>query len=65
MASSSTLLLKEKEKYRQEEILKDSVVGSEQMAQKPPSLFKGQFICCKGKWQEKFAGGTVVIDRFD
>jgi hypothetical protein len=32
---------------------KERMVGSGQMAQKPPSLFKGKFISFKGKLKEK------------
>jgi hypothetical protein len=53
IVSSSAVLLKEKEKHEQEETLKDRTVDSGQMAQKPQSLFKGQFIDCKGKQWEK------------
>jgi hypothetical protein len=42
--------LKGKGKY---DTTKERAVGFCQMAQKPQSLFKGNFIGCKGKWQEK------------
>jgi hypothetical protein len=43
------------------------VVGSDQMAQKPWSLFKGQFTNYKGKWQEKSGWfyRARVIDRLN
>jgi hypothetical protein len=56
--SSSKILLKVKGKRRHH---KRRVLGSDQMAQKCPSLFKMEFIVCKSKQQEK--SGTSLQEE--